>query len=277
MTGCPPHRSAALKPLARPNLYLEVAIKSSNRLADFLPHLRVENPGAPVKVHACAQRDSAYSAAQRYAFEGPTIVYTQTRRLVEELHAFLRGLGIKAGMYHAGRPEAERYSVHHDFVRDQLQVRLRRATCPADPCYSVSSPRSRSAWVCSGAMPLLRSRTAVAGINKPFARPSNAQLTLAQRHPHGHPLWGPEGHGELLSRIRPRRKGRVCVLRLRIASHLRRLPSTCHVYYAPADFMTTRSALPPYLARRSCAHVASSSTASRMQCTGSIAGARSHR
>ena len=61
---------------------------------------------------------------QRYEFDGPTIVYTLTRKLVEELYAFLVGLGITVGMYHAGRPEAERHKVHHDFVHDKIQVRF---------------------------------------------------------------------------------------------------------------------------------------------------------
>ncbi len=64
----------------------------------------------------------AYHKLQRYAFEGPTIIYAQTRKMVEELHSFLTGFGITAGIYHAGRTDQERYDVHHAFVRDKIQV-----------------------------------------------------------------------------------------------------------------------------------------------------------
>jgi ATP-dependent DNA helicase RecQ len=50
------------------------------------------------------------------------IIYASTRREVESVQAFVNGLGVPAGKYHAGLSEEERGRTQDDFQRDDLQV-----------------------------------------------------------------------------------------------------------------------------------------------------------
>ncbi len=50
------------------------------------------------------------------------IIYASTRREVDSCHAWLNGLGIVAGKYHAGLPEEERAHTQDAFQRDDVQV-----------------------------------------------------------------------------------------------------------------------------------------------------------
>lgn len=50
------------------------------------------------------------------------IIYASTRREVENTHAFISGLGVQAGKYHAGLSEEERARTQDAFQRDDLQI-----------------------------------------------------------------------------------------------------------------------------------------------------------
>ncbi len=66
-------------------------------------------------------------------FEGPTIIYCSTKKLVDQIHVLLESLGVQAGVYHAGLlfssflfsstgldPEV-RSTVHESFIQDKIQ------------------------------------------------------------------------------------------------------------------------------------------------------------
>lgn len=50
------------------------------------------------------------------------IIYASTRREVESCHAFVSGLGVEAGKYHAGLSEEERARTQDAFQRDDMQI-----------------------------------------------------------------------------------------------------------------------------------------------------------
>lgn len=57
-----------------------------------------------------------------YEFEGPTIVYCQSRKTTEQVAVELRKLNVVCGIYHAGMGIKARREVHHKFMRDEIQV-----------------------------------------------------------------------------------------------------------------------------------------------------------
>lgn len=50
------------------------------------------------------------------------IIYASTRREVESVYSFVRGLGVSVGKYHAGLSEEERAETQEAFQRDDLQI-----------------------------------------------------------------------------------------------------------------------------------------------------------
>jgi len=50
------------------------------------------------------------------------IIYASTRREVENVYSFVRGLGVSVGKYHAGLSEEERAETQEAFQRDDLQI-----------------------------------------------------------------------------------------------------------------------------------------------------------
>lgn len=50
------------------------------------------------------------------------IIYASTRREVESVYSFVRGLGVPVGKYHAGLSEEERAETQEAFQRDDLQI-----------------------------------------------------------------------------------------------------------------------------------------------------------
>ncbi|KAK6051694.1 ATP-dependent DNA helicase, RecQ family [Cooperia oncophora] len=52
-------------------------------------------------------------------FGGATIIYCQTRAMVETVHEHLRGRGVKCAMYHAGLSEKAKNDAHHGFIQDK--------------------------------------------------------------------------------------------------------------------------------------------------------------
>ncbi|VDO52297.1 unnamed protein product, partial [Haemonchus placei] len=52
-------------------------------------------------------------------FGGATIIYCQTRAMVESVHEYLRGRGVKCAMYHAGLSDKARNDAHHGFIQDK--------------------------------------------------------------------------------------------------------------------------------------------------------------
>ncbi|XP_040273813.1 Werner syndrome ATP-dependent helicase [Bufo bufo] len=86
----------------RPNLYLEVARKTSNMARDLQQFLiKKQGPG--------------------WEFEGAAIVYCPSRKTSEQVTAELSKLGISCGTYHAGMAIRARRDVHHRFMRDEIQ------------------------------------------------------------------------------------------------------------------------------------------------------------
>ncbi|XP_056425371.1 bifunctional 3'-5' exonuclease/ATP-dependent helicase WRN [Hyla sarda] len=86
----------------RPNLYLEVARKTSNISRDLQPFLiKKQGPG--------------------WEFEGAAIVYCPSRKTSEQVTAELLKLSIACDTYHAGMGIKARRDVHHRFMRDELQ------------------------------------------------------------------------------------------------------------------------------------------------------------
>ncbi|KAE8631557.1 hypothetical protein XENTR_v10001231 [Xenopus tropicalis] len=86
----------------RPNLYLDVAKKTTNISTDLQQFL-IKKQGSG------------------WEFEGATIVYCPTRKTSEQVTAELTKLGIACGTYHAGMGIKQRRDVHHRFMRDEIQ------------------------------------------------------------------------------------------------------------------------------------------------------------
>ncbi|XP_075718297.1 bifunctional 3'-5' exonuclease/ATP-dependent helicase WRN [Rhinoderma darwinii] len=86
----------------RPNLYLEVARKTSN-IARDLQQFLIKKQGSG------------------WEFEGAAIVYCPSRKTSEQVTAELHKLGISCGTYHAGMGIKVRREVHHRFMRDEIQ------------------------------------------------------------------------------------------------------------------------------------------------------------
>ncbi|MBN3308119.1 WRN helicase, partial [Amia calva] len=86
----------------RPNLCLNVGHKTGNIFRDLQPFLIKKK-------------------ASRYEFEGPSIIYCQSRKATEKVSAELSKLGISTGVYHAGMGIKSRRETHHKFMRDEIQ------------------------------------------------------------------------------------------------------------------------------------------------------------
>ncbi|XP_064101389.1 bifunctional 3'-5' exonuclease/ATP-dependent helicase WRN-like isoform X2 [Macrobrachium nipponense] len=87
----------------RPNLYLEVKLKTKNVFEDIRP-LMVRVTGG------------------KYKSDGATIIYCPTKKLTEEVALTLRGAGLNCGMYHAGMTPLQRKTAHEQFVYDKIEV-----------------------------------------------------------------------------------------------------------------------------------------------------------
>ncbi|KAL3831994.1 hypothetical protein ACJMK2_023678 [Sinanodonta woodiana] len=86
----------------RPNLFLSVMPKKGDVQMD-LKSLMVKN-------------------GNKYAFEGPTIVYCLTKKVTDEVASTLQAMGLKCMPYHAGLSVNKRKDAHSKFVNDELQV-----------------------------------------------------------------------------------------------------------------------------------------------------------
>ncbi|XP_068210386.1 ATP-dependent DNA helicase RecQ-like [Palaemon carinicauda] len=87
----------------RPNLYLEVKLKTKNVFEDIRPLM--------VRV-----------AGGKYTSDGPTIIYCPTKKLTEEVALTLKGAGLNCGMYHAGLTPLQRKAAHENFVYDKIEI-----------------------------------------------------------------------------------------------------------------------------------------------------------
>lgn len=63
---------------------------------------------------------SFFSSA--WELEGPTIIYCPSRKMTEKVTAELKTLRLACGTYHAGMHINLRKEVHHQFMRDEIQV-----------------------------------------------------------------------------------------------------------------------------------------------------------
>ncbi|XP_034230093.1 Werner syndrome ATP-dependent helicase-like [Thrips palmi] len=88
----------------RPNLFLSVSSKSHDIFADLRKFMvRSEN-------------------GRIFRFDGPTIVYCQTKKATEAVYLILRDNQINVDFYHAQRKNVERTQVHEKFIRDELDA-----------------------------------------------------------------------------------------------------------------------------------------------------------
>ena len=89
----------------RPNLYLEVKMKSGSAWMDLQGMLEPrQGPGVP------------------RTFPGPTIIYCPTRKDVEKVGEELQAHGVDNMTYHAGMSPEARKKAHKAFLYDEVQV-----------------------------------------------------------------------------------------------------------------------------------------------------------
>ncbi|KAG8188629.1 hypothetical protein JTE90_005982 [Oedothorax gibbosus] len=86
----------------RPNLFLEVCLKSGSVENDLLRVMTKKN-GKP-------------------GFSGPTIIYCPTRNATEDVFKKLNGMKVSCQMYHAGMTPLQRKTAHREFVHDKVEV-----------------------------------------------------------------------------------------------------------------------------------------------------------
>ncbi|XP_054724096.1 bifunctional 3'-5' exonuclease/ATP-dependent helicase WRN-like [Uloborus diversus] len=86
----------------RPNLYLEVCLKSNSVVNDLLRVMSKKNG--------------------KIGFSGPTIIYCPTRSVTEDVYKKLRDMTVSCQIYHAGMSPEERKKSHHEFVYDKVEV-----------------------------------------------------------------------------------------------------------------------------------------------------------
>lgn len=88
----------------RPNLFLSVSVKTADIFADLRKFMvRAEN-------------------GRNFKFDGPTIVYCQTKKATEAVYLILKDNRINGDFYHADRKNSDRTEVHEKFIKDELDV-----------------------------------------------------------------------------------------------------------------------------------------------------------
>ncbi|XP_065905790.1 bifunctional 3'-5' exonuclease/ATP-dependent helicase WRN-like isoform X2 [Dysidea avara] len=90
----------------RPNLYLEARLRGTSVIDDLRPLMSSTKSVKGRKVRE---------------FDGPTIVYCRTKNMCEGVCQELTDAGCSCDYYHAGLTLEKRKSVHHKFIRDELQ------------------------------------------------------------------------------------------------------------------------------------------------------------
>ncbi|KAF1766323.1 hypothetical protein GCK72_006280 [Caenorhabditis remanei] len=53
-------------------------------------------------------------------FGGPTIIYCQTKQMVDDVNSVLRSIGVRSAHYHAGLTKNQRERAHTEFMRDKI-------------------------------------------------------------------------------------------------------------------------------------------------------------
>lgn len=91
----------------RPNLYISASMKQANLLKDFRMFM-IEDPEVTEKV--------------QYKFDGPTIIYCQSKANTIEITKDLKNIGIKAEAYNAGLKMEVRKKAQSDFLNDTIDV-----------------------------------------------------------------------------------------------------------------------------------------------------------
>ncbi|XP_065894550.1 bifunctional 3'-5' exonuclease/ATP-dependent helicase WRN-like [Dysidea avara] len=90
----------------RPNLYLEARLRGTSVIDDLRPLMSSTKSVKGRKVRE---------------FDGPTIVYCCTKNMCEGVCQELTDAGCSCDYYHGGLALEKRKSVHHKFIRDELQ------------------------------------------------------------------------------------------------------------------------------------------------------------
>jgi len=88
----------------RPNLYITVSLKSNSIQRD-LKQFMVQD-----------------ASSNKFQFNGPTIIYCQTKKNTEEIIESLKMMHIECAQYHAGLKMEERKKSHVDFINDRISV-----------------------------------------------------------------------------------------------------------------------------------------------------------
>lgn len=105
----------------RPNLYISVSPKSNNILQDLKSlMIQVEDDGNSDNSRAS---DAAAVKRSQLAFNGPTIIYCQSKSMTGEVCAALRTIGIKCDIYHAGLSLDYRKKSQISFINDEIDVK----------------------------------------------------------------------------------------------------------------------------------------------------------
>ncbi|KAG0716014.1 Werner syndrome ATP-dependent helicase [Chionoecetes opilio] len=87
----------------RPNLYLEVKLKSKSIMEDLLPLMVRDERG-------------------NYLPDGSTIIYCATKKTTEAVASELTVAGVKCEMYHAGMSQQNRVTAHQRFSFDKANL-----------------------------------------------------------------------------------------------------------------------------------------------------------
>lgn len=64
------------------------------------------------------------SGENKKKFDGPTIIYCQTKKLTSTISDFLCKMGIKSDVYHADLKMSVRKTTQKKFIYDELDVSL---------------------------------------------------------------------------------------------------------------------------------------------------------
>lgn len=86
-------------------------MKQANLLKDFRMFM-IEDPEVTEKV--------------QYKFDGPTIIYCQSKANTIEITKDLKNIGIKAEAYNAGLKMEVRKKAQSDFLNDTIDVSLKK-------------------------------------------------------------------------------------------------------------------------------------------------------
>lgn len=102
----------------RPNLYLSVSSKGVSLRSDLIKMMTETT----IKGTDGAGQSNGVMTRKTHKFDGPTIIYCQTRDMTGKIADELRALGIKCDKYHGGMTLPDRKRAQVQFINDQVDV-----------------------------------------------------------------------------------------------------------------------------------------------------------